>query len=52
MTKEELEKEAKERANNCKHFSFVEGDVFNPEHKYKPMQKKEEVDNGQLSLFE
>lgn len=40
------------RANTCKHFIFCESDVFNPEHKYKPLEKKEKFDNGQLSLFE
>ena len=53
---DELEKVISEASaktvNHCKHFVFCEGDVFNPLHKYKPMQKREKIDNGQLELFE
>ena len=51
LDKEMSEASAK-RANTCKHFTFCEGDVFNPLHKYKPMQKREKIDNGQLELFD
>ena len=43
---------AAKTVNHCKHFIFCEVDVFNPLHKYKPIQKREKVDNGQLELFE
>jgi hypothetical protein len=53
---DELEKIISEASaktvNHCKHFVFNEIDAFNFEHKYKPIQKKEKVDNGQLELFE
>lgn len=38
--------------NHCKEFVFNEIDAFNFEHKYKPIQKREKIDNGQLELFE
>ena len=38
--------------NHCKEFVFNEIDAFNFEHKDKPMQKREKIDNGQLELFE
>lgn len=38
--------------NHCKDFVFNEIDAFNFEHKYKPIQKKEKIDNGQLELFD
>ena len=47
----EMTSASAKRANNCKDFVFCEIDIFNPEHKYKPLQKKEKVDNGQGSLF-
>lgn len=37
--------------NHCKEFVFNEIDAFNFEHKYKPIQKKDKIDNGQLELF-
>lgn len=38
--------------NHCKDFRFCEIDVFNPEHRYRPVQKKEKIDYGQKELFE
>lgn len=38
--------------NHCKEFVFNEIDAFNLEHKYKPIQKREKIDNGQLELFQ
>lgn len=48
----EMTAAAAKRLNNCPHFAFCEGDVFNPEKTYKPREKKEKRDNGQLPLFE
>ena len=38
--------------NHCKEFVFNEIDAFNIESgRYKPREKKEKIDNGQLELF-
>ena len=54
---DELEKVMSEASaktvNHCKKFVFNPIDAFNVENgRYKPREKKEKKDNGQLNLFE
>ena len=48
----EMSHAAAKRQNNCPLFRFCEIDVFDPDKRYKPREKKEKRDNGQLPLFE
>ena len=49
----EMSSNTAKRENNCKQFVFNPIDAFNIENgRYKPREKKEKIDNGQLSLFE
>lgn len=40
-----ITEESAKRVNNCRDFAFVEEDVFNPDHKYKPRQVSELTKN-------
>ena len=49
----EMSSKSAKVANHCKEFVFNPIDAFNIESgRYKPREKKEKIDNGQLSLFD
>ncbi len=43
--------EKAKRPNKCKHFGFVDMDLFDPNRKYKPQEREPRVLSGQISLF-
>ena len=49
----EMSSNSAKAVNHCKEFVFNPIDAFNIESgRYKPREKKEKIDNGQLELFE
>lgn len=51
--KKEMSSNSAKTVNHCKEFVFNEIDAFNIESgRYKPREKKQRIDNGQLSLFD